>query len=181
MLDGALVNVWRECGAWLRFAETKNVFLFGLLISGGSYLGVDREVSVVLSSPMQWQAISRRNIALLLFLAALAVLLVSFVPSLSRTAIRRRLTLRGVDFLASNWFQTNLSGSLYFAEIARYSSWKDFKGALEVRIGSQYADSNDAVFEQLWNVAQIALYKHVMFCVALTLLAVSVFLGVVLR
>lgn len=181
-MSSFLLNVWRENGAYLRLADTKNSAI--AVISTAlftAYFKYTFAVSVLDWSTLQqdvWQKKSTYEyltLALLLLSAALAAL--SVVPTLSKRSIRTRLFLAigtRIGLLAPPNADTTC---VYFMDVARYRSQNDFSARLEKHLEIELTKENLEIAGQLWIVSRIAVAKYIQHIASLWFLITGILIS----
>ena len=162
-MNGALLNVWREIGAYLRYADAKCIFLsgisFGLLFSFIRFklvadnVGWDMfsHLSIAKIDVMSWMTI-------LMFGGAFLLCSAAAIPSLTD-----RPKIVSVLITLGNYFSRNTEtlNTIYFRDIAAFSNdiayQEEFLRTTCLKKPLNKAEK--ALCRQIWIISRIAMAK----------------------
>jgi uncharacterized membrane protein (DUF485 family) len=180
-MNSALLNIWRENGAYLRFGDTKNGFLWGISLTF-LYSYVNYEL---ISEKFGWQTLELISVAaelpaikvlgILCFSLSTLLTFISIVPTLSKSSVRTNAIVRVAKFCNVIGRSPN-PGIIYFLDIASFDTAKDYQEKVVATLGVQEANStgDNELIEQIWIISRIAASKHFVFLVSIILLVVGV-------
>ncbi|WP_300035731.1 hypothetical protein [uncultured Roseobacter sp.] len=179
MNNSNLLNIWREIGAYLRFADAKNGVLFGLSAtlasSYYSYVYIEPGVSWnVLTILGVKDTAAAEFLALSLFCAATLVSAVSVFPALSKHNVRVRIFNRIGKSLKITTSDDSVERSAYFfSDVAAFPTSKAYEEKLRDSsiIAGEISDGEKDIVEQIYVLSNIASSKYIQFVLS------TVFLG----
>ena len=162
-MNGGLLNIWREIGAYLRYADAKCIFLsgvsFGLLFSFCRFhlisqdvgWGILKHLTVVSIPATSW-------VTIVTFFLAFVFSSAAAVPSLTSKSIR----ISGLISLG-NFFSkpSAVSNIVYFRDIASLDSGESYqrKYSAESDLKTPLSQSERDLCIQIWIVSRIATAK----------------------
>ena len=179
-MNSALLNIWRENGAYLRFGDAKNGFLSGISATMlYSYLKY-----ILIVDEFSWHSINQILVGsqfritvyttILCFFVAAFLSTVSIVPTLSKSSFRTRATLSLASFF-SVVGPAQDRRVVYFLDIAAFDTVDDYRECVRAAIDSADIEStgNQELLEQIWIVARIASSKHFTFLISMSLIIIG--------
>ncbi|NKX75016.1 hypothetical protein HGG73_12705 [Rhodobacteraceae bacterium R_SAG3] len=180
-MNSALLNVWRENGAYLRYGDAKALFLMGLSVAVlFSFL---KQVLIVPGN--EWSQIQQlflfsfgfgNGFFAIVFCLSALVALGSLLPTLSPKMVRVSIYCKIGVFLSRDPMIGGGLGVITFRDIAKFKSSKDYFDALckkEIfENGCSSADEDLA--HQIWVISKIAFSKFVAVNISASLLALGV-------
>lgn len=165
-MNGGLLNIWREIGAYLRYADAKCIFLsgasLGVLISFIQYRTIVASVGwSVLGSLNQSDISVSAWVAIFLFSTAFLSSSLAALPSLSKKLVRVRVFIGVGNCFSSATGSSRGTGVIYFRDIARLKSGAEFESKVHkaMAIGTNFNAAEIELCEQIWIVSRITTAK----------------------
>lgn len=177
-----LLNVWRENGAYLRFADAKNTAIAALsttlLVSYYKYVYIIPSVNWNILEIFKFSHADEKHI-LVLFLLFFSMLIstLSVLPTLSKGSWRTNFFNQlgtSVGVLPSPEGATSI---VYFLDIAAHPNLESYETALSSMMGYSMGPEEQAIASQVWSVSRIAAAKYMQNLISIFLLLFGVFLA----
>ncbi|MEM8774975.1 MAG: Pycsar system effector family protein [Pseudomonadota bacterium] len=183
-MNSALLNIWRENGAYLRFADAKN----GIIASVALTILISYVQYFLISSRTNWFSIPEilavadvRAVEYIICAALLTAFLLSslsIVPTLSKNALRTELFVAMARFFSVIRYQEK-QGIVYFLDVAAFPSHEAYRRRLAECVHNEDFDdlANRDLVEQIWLVSRIGSAKHFVFLNSAVLVLVALILS----
>jgi hypothetical protein len=183
-MNSSLLNVWRENGAYLRFADSKNALLTGISLA----LLLTYTNFVLITDSHDWfSLIALWGIASIspldcvvfgCFLASAFLSGISIVPTLTKSSVRTNLFISLARHFSVIKLK-NQQGTIYFLDVAAYPTAIEYQKRLlnQLREGTVLTSADKDLVAQIWIVSRIASSKHFIFLFSASLAIVGVFLS----
>lgn len=165
-MNGGLLNIWREIGAYLRYADAKCIFLSGASL--GALISFIQYRTIVAGAG--WSVLGNVNqsdisvsawVAIFLFFAAFLSSSLAALPSLSKKLVRVRVFIGIGNFFSSGTGSSSGTGIIYFRDIAALKSGADFESKVQEAMGTEtsFNAAETELCEQIWIVSKISTAK----------------------
>lgn len=167
-MNGALLNIWRETGAYLRYADTKCVLFAGL--SAGLLFSLWKWEWKLENPP--WGVISGMSLAEVgwaawvsagALVAAFLLTTSALLPALSQRAIQLGVLRQIGTLIGWDSAKRRARSIVYFADIASFDSAESYeKRYREIfDLGGESEEGDRMLIEQIWVIARITQAKFV--------------------
>lgn len=184
-MDSALLNIWRENGAYLRFGDAKNGFLAGvastLLYAYLSHILIVDDVgwhtmSRILESD---QILASQAVVVVSFFAGAFFTTLSIIPVLTKNSVRINAVLAVAAFFGTVR-EPNELGIIFFLDIAGFGTADKYRERIEKSFDTNRIDGslNANLIEQIWIVSRIASAKHFVFLASTVLVLFGIILSI---
>lgn len=165
-MNGGLLNIWREIGAYLRYADAKCIFLsgasLGVLVSYIQYRTIVSSVGwSILGNLAQSDISISAWVAILLFFVAFLSSSLAALPSLSKKLVRVRAFIGIGNFFSSGMGSISGTGVIYFRDIATFRSGAVFEAKVKkaMAVETSFSAAETELCEQIWIVSRISTAK----------------------
>lgn len=185
-MNGTLLNIWREIGAYLRYGDAKCLFLsglnFSLLISFVKYKLIDESLKWNLLSILMGSNIDTKSwIAIISFFVGFVISALVVMPTLSEKMVRVRIINNiGSCFHCGRVMVSNSAVS-YFSNIAKFENANTYESA--VRMAMSLPDELNVaekdIINQIFIIAQIASSKFFAANISIVSIVVGLFFAII--